>query len=76
MEKLNEHAKSIGSDKVIISASSSKIMLSDKCNKCDNKAEYNTNFIGIEKNLCPFHAEKFLDKNKDLPNDLWYCKKK
>ena len=77
MESLNNHAKTIGSNMHIIHMSGQSNVQGSptKCAKCDNKSTHFANEFGDEKYLCDLHAKKFMFKNGELPNDLWFCKK-
>lgn len=78
MDVLNQHAKEIGSNIVIVSGpnkSATKEELSAKvCAKCGKSAEFKSNFLGKEKLLCSKHAEQTRAKNENLPQDLWFVK--
>lgn len=78
MEELNQHAKEIGSNKVIISGPDRKVtqeeFLAKICAKCHSPAKFKSNFLGKEKLLCLQHAEKVKVKNENLPQDLWFVK--
>lgn len=82
MDSLNNHAQSIGSTARIISMSGGRV-LSDAekqanlCTKpgCGKVATHFSNQWGTEKLLCDEHAARCMEKNQNLPADLWFCKR-
>lgn len=45
------------------------------CRKCGETAQYFACIFGLEYLLCLKHVTTFVNRNKHLPTDYWFCKK-
>jgi len=82
MERFSEHMRSFPGQEntTIVSASSTRAISAAewearKCAKCNGHATHLRNMMAHEKLLCDAHAAYYKRKCRELPADMWFCRR-